>query len=249
MPQGIWWLSCHRPSGSRRTHSGRHAVGRARHQAFVTTRPQFLGAVISDRIGGFADRGLAGSAVQAAANDRLPCSPQGTRSGLFNRIGALRARLQPAIIPALCGWPSAKFFLPGRGKAGWRVSILLFCSGSGMAAGRVGWPAILYDHFGFYTGRLCDRHRAQNFCSNLAVVGSLVFRQQPATHTSPRGSVPILPRIGEAAPGVVTEPPSSLAPRIQNRGPQRPPCPNGLRHAGRRHLFPQKSGISRRFRD
>ena len=42
----------------------------------------------------------------------------------------------------------ARELFPAR-EAGWRIPLLLFCSGFGMASG--GWFAgLLYDHFGYY---------------------------------------------------------------------------------------------------
>jgi MFS family permease len=133
--------------------------------AFVTR--QFWG-VISDRIGGLPTV-LAGSAVQAAAMIAFLLTQD--EIGLFT-VSALYGLGFSGIIPAYV--LAIREFFPAR-EAGWRVPILLFCSGSGMAAG--GWLAgILYDHFGFYTAAFVTGI-AFNLL-NLAVVGSLVFRQQ-----------------------------------------------------------------------
>jgi MFS family permease len=132
--------------------------------AFVTR--QFWG-VISDRIGGLPTV-LAGSAVQAAAMIAFLLTQD--EIGLFT-VSALYGLGFSGIIPAYV--LAIREFFPAR-EAGWRVPILLFCSGSGMAAG--GWLAgILYDHFGFYTAAFVTGI-AFNLL-NLAVVGSLVFRQ------------------------------------------------------------------------
>jgi MFS family permease len=90
--------------------------------------------------------------------------------GLFT-VSALYGLGFSGIIPAYV--LAIREFFPAR-EAGWRIPILLFCSGSGMAAG--GWLAgILYDHFGFYTAAFATGV-AFNLL-NLAVVGTLVFRQ------------------------------------------------------------------------
>jgi hypothetical protein len=65
-------------------------------------------------------------------------------------------------------------FFPAR-EAGWRVPIVLFSSGSGMAAG--GWLAgLLYDRYGFY-GPAFATGIAFNLL-NLMLVGILVLRQR-----------------------------------------------------------------------
>jgi len=133
--------------------------------AFVTR--QFWG-LISDRIGGLLTV-LAGSAVQAAAMIAFLLTQD--EIGLFT-VAALYGLGFSGIIPAYV--LAIREFFPAR-EAGWRIPILLFCSGSGMAAG--GWLAgLLYDHFGFYTAAFATGI-AFNLL-NLAVVGALVFRQQ-----------------------------------------------------------------------
>jgi MFS family permease len=101
--------------------------------------------------------------------------------GLFT-VSALYGLGFSGIIPAYV--LAIREFFPAR-EAGWRVPILLFCSGSGMAAG--GWLAgILYDHFGFYTAAFVTGI-AFNLL-NLAVVGTLVFRQQRENGTPYSGA-------------------------------------------------------------
>jgi MFS family permease len=132
--------------------------------AFVTR--QFWGW-FSDRIGGLLTV-LAGSTIQAVAMIALLFTQD--EIGLFT-VSALYGLGFSGIIPAYV--LAIREFFPPR-DAGWRVPVLLFFSGSGMAAG--GWLAgILYDHFGFYAPAFTTGV-AFNIL-NLAVVGTLVFRQ------------------------------------------------------------------------
>jgi MFS family permease len=75
------------------------------------------------------------------------------------------------IIPAYV--LTARELFPAR-EAGWRVPILLCCSGFGMASG--GWFAgLLYDHFGTYTPAF-TAGLAFN-AVNLVLIGTLVLRR------------------------------------------------------------------------
>ncbi|HEY2136793.1 MAG TPA: MFS transporter [Xanthobacteraceae bacterium] len=132
--------------------------------AFVTR--QFWG-VVSDRIGGLLTV-LAGSAVQAVAMIAFLLTQD--EIGLFT-VSALYGLGFSGIIPAYV--LAIREFFPAR-DAGWRVPMLLFFSGSGMAAG--GWLAgMLYDHYGFYTPAFVTGIIFNLL--NLVVVGTLVFRQ------------------------------------------------------------------------
>ena len=69
-------------------------------------------------------------------------------------------------------------------EAYWRIPAFLLCSGSGMAVG--GWLAgVLYDHFGTYAPAFGAGVVAN--AVNLAIVGTLVFRQH---RKSARAAVP-----------------------------------------------------------
>jgi MFS family permease len=133
--------------------------------AFVTRQ---VWGVISDRIGGLRTV-LAGSVLQAVAMIAFVLTQD--EIGLFT-VSALYGLGFAGIIPAYV--LAIREFFPAR-DAAWRVPVLLFFSGSGMAAG--GWLAgMLYDYFGFYapaftTGVVFN-------LINLVLVGTLVFRQQ-----------------------------------------------------------------------
>jgi MFS family permease len=133
--------------------------------AFVTRQ---IWGVISDRIGGLRTV-LLGSIVQAVAIAAFLVTQD--EIGLFT-VSAVYGLGFAGIIPAYI--LAIREFFPAR-EAGWRMPTLLFFSGSGMAAG--GWLAgALYDHFGFYapafaTGIVFN-------LVNLALVGTLVYRQQ-----------------------------------------------------------------------
>jgi MFS family permease len=133
--------------------------------AFVTRQ---LWGVLSDRIGGLLTV-LLGSAVQAIAMVAFLLTQD--EIGLFT-VAAVYGLGFSGIIPAYV--LAIREFFPVR-DASWRIPIVLLFSGSGMAAG--GWIAgVLYDHFGYYlpafaTGVVFN-------LVNLALVGTLVFRQQ-----------------------------------------------------------------------
>jgi MFS family permease len=132
--------------------------------AFVTRQ---LWGWISDRIGGLLTV-LTGSAVQAVAMVAFLFTQD--ELGLFT-VSALYGLGFSGIIPAYV--LAIREFFPAR-DASWRVPILLFFSGGGMAAG--GWLAgVLYDHFGVYTPAFITGIAFNLF--NLALVGTLVFRQ------------------------------------------------------------------------
>jgi MFS family permease len=136
--------------------------------AFLTR--QFWG-VISDRIGGLVTV-LAGSAVQVMAMVAFLLTQD--EVGLFT-VSALYGLGFSGIIPAYV--LAIREYFPVR-DASWRVPMVLLFSGSGMAAG--GWVAgALYDHFGFYAPAFMTGI-AFNLL-NLALVGTLVFRQHRAS--------------------------------------------------------------------
>jgi MFS family permease len=133
--------------------------------AFVTRQ---VWGVISDRIGGLRTV-LIGSVLQAVAMIAFLFTQD--EIGLFT-VSAVYGLGFAGIIPAYV--LAIREFFPAR-DAAWRVPILLFFSGSGMAAG--GWLAgMLYDYFGFYEPAFATGV-AFNLI-NLALVGTLVFRQQ-----------------------------------------------------------------------
>jgi MFS family permease len=90
--------------------------------------------------------------------------------GLFT-VSALFGLGFAGIIPAYA--LIARELFPAR-DAGWRIPLLLFCSGFGMASG--GWFAgLLYDHFGYYApafgaGLIFN-------ALNLVLIGTLVMRR------------------------------------------------------------------------
>ncbi|HUI98131.1 MAG TPA: MFS transporter [Xanthobacteraceae bacterium] len=133
--------------------------------AFVTRQ---LWGVLSDRIGGLLTV-LLGSAVQATAMVAFLLTQD--EIGLFT-VSAVYGLGFAGIIPAYV--LAIREFFPAR-DASWRIPIVLLFSGSGMAAG--GWVAgVLYDHFGYYLPAFATGI-AFNLV-NLALVGTLVFRQQ-----------------------------------------------------------------------
>jgi MFS family permease len=133
--------------------------------AFVTRQ---LWGWISDRIGGLLTV-LTGSAVQAVAMVAFLFTQD--EIGLFT-VSAIYGLGFSGIIPAYV--LAIREFFPAR-DAAWRVPILLFFSGGGMAAG--GWFAgVLYDHYGAYAPAFITGIAFNLF--NLALVGTLVFRQQ-----------------------------------------------------------------------
>jgi MFS family permease len=143
--------------------------------AFVTRQ---LWGVMSDRIGGLRTV-LLGSAVQAAAMIAFLLTQD--EVGLFT-VSAIYGLGFSGIIPAYV--LAIREFFPVR-DASWRIPILLLFSGSGMAAG--GWVAgVLYDYFGYYLPAFATGI-AFNLV-NLALVGTLVFRQQREGGTAISGA-------------------------------------------------------------
>ena len=122
---------------------------------------------IADRIGGLTTV-LIGSAWQFCAVIAFTLTQD--EIGLFT-VSALFGLGFAGIIPAYA--LIARELFPAR-EAGWRIPLLLFCSGAGMASG--GWFAgLLYDHFGYY---------APAFAAglifnvvNLMLIGALVLRR------------------------------------------------------------------------
>jgi MFS family permease len=100
--------------------------------------------------------------------------------GLF-AVSALFGLGFSGIIPAYA--LIARELFPAR-EAGWRIPLLLFCSGFGMASGS--WFAgLLYDHYGYYapaftTGLVFN-------AVNLLLIGTLVWRR-----SSPGGLRPAM---------------------------------------------------------
>ncbi len=136
--------------------------------AFVTR--QFWG-VASDRIGGLLTV-LLGSLVQACTMVAFLLTQD--EIGLFT-VAAVYGLGFSGIIPAYV--LAIREFFPPR-DAAWRVPILLFFSGGGMAAG--GWVAgMLYDHFGYYAPAFMTGIGFN--LMNLVLVGTLVFRQHRDT--------------------------------------------------------------------
>jgi MFS family permease len=122
---------------------------------------------ISDRIGGLLTV-LIGSAWQFCCIIGFALTQN--EIGLFT-VSAIFGLGFSGIIPAYV--LTARELFPAR-EAGWRVPILLCCSGFGMAAG--GWFAgLLYDHFGHYTPAFAAG-LAFN-AVNLVLIGTLVLRR------------------------------------------------------------------------
>jgi MFS family permease len=122
---------------------------------------------ISDRIGGLTTV-LIGSAWQFFAV--LAFSLTQDEVGLFT-VSALFGLGFAGIIPAYA--LIARELFPAR-DASWRIPVLLFCSGAGMASG--GWFAgLLYDHFGFYAPAFAAGLIFN--AVNLVLVGTLVIRR------------------------------------------------------------------------
>jgi MFS family permease len=135
--------------------------------AFVSR--QFWGWV-SDRIGGL-NTVLMGSVFQIMAMTAFLLTQD--EVGLFTvaaGFGLGFAGIIPAYILAIRQlFPAA--------EAAWRIPTFLLCSGAGMATG--GWLAgALYDHFGFYAPAFATGVAAN--AVNIAIVGTLVFRQKYA---------------------------------------------------------------------
>jgi MFS family permease len=133
--------------------------------AFVSR--QFWGWV-SDRFGGL-NTVLTGSAFQIIAMAAFMLTQD--EIGLFTVSAAFGlgfAGIIPAYILAI------RELFPAS-QAYWRIPTFLLCSGTGMALG--GWLAgALYDHFGTYAPAFAAGIAAN--AVNLAIVGTLVFRQK-----------------------------------------------------------------------
>ena len=122
---------------------------------------------ISDRIGGLMTV-LIGSVWQFFAVVAFAVTQD--EIGLFT-VSALFGLGFAGIIPAYA--LIARELFPAR-DAGWRIPVLLFCSGFGMASG--GWFAgLLYDHFGYYAPAFVAGLIFN--AVNLAMIGALVMRR------------------------------------------------------------------------
>jgi len=132
---------------------------------------------ISDRIGGLMTV-LIGSVWQFLAVVALTLTQD--EIGLFT-VSALFGLGFSGIIPAYA--LTARELFPAR-EAGWRIPLLLFCSGAGMASG--GWFAgLLYDHFGYYAPAFAAGLMFN--AVNLLLIGTLVWRR-----SSPGGLRPAM---------------------------------------------------------
>jgi len=132
---------------------------------------------ISDRIGGLMTV-LIGSVWQFLAVVALTLTQD--EIGLFT-VSALFGLGFSGIIPAYA--LVARELFPAR-EAGWRIPLLLFCSGAGMASG--GWFAgLLYDHFGYYAPAFAAGLMFN--AVNLLLIGTLVWRR-----SSPGGLRPAM---------------------------------------------------------
>jgi MFS family permease len=133
--------------------------------AFVSR--QFWGWV-SDRMGGL-NTVLVGSTFQIIAMTAFMFTQD--EIGLFTVSAAFGlgfAGIIPAYVLAI------RELFPAS-EAYWRIPTFLLCSGCGMALG--GWMAgVLYDHFGTYAPAFAAGIAANAI--NLAMVGTLVFRQR-----------------------------------------------------------------------
>jgi MFS family permease len=122
---------------------------------------------ISDRIGGLLTV-LIGSGWQFCCIIGFALTQN--EIGLFT-VSAIFGLGFSGIIPAYV--LTARELFPAR-EAGWRVPILLCCSGFGMASG--GWFAgLLYDHFGAYTPAFTAGLGFNAI--NLLLIGTLVLRR------------------------------------------------------------------------
>jgi MFS family permease len=122
---------------------------------------------ISDRIGGLTTV-LIGSVWQFLAVVALTLTQD--EIGLFT-VSALFGLGFSGIIPAYA--LIARELFPAR-EAGWRIPLLLFCSGAGMASGS--WFAgLLYDHFGYYAPAFTAGLMFN--AVNLLLIGTLVWRR------------------------------------------------------------------------
>jgi len=132
---------------------------------------------ISDRIGGLMTV-LIGSVWQFISVVALTLTQD--EIGLF-AVSALFGLGFSGIIPAYA--LTARELFPAR-EAGWRIPLLLFCSGAGMASG--GWFAgLLYDHFGYYAPAFAAGLMFN--AVNLLLIGTLVWRR-----SSPGGLRPAM---------------------------------------------------------
>ena len=132
---------------------------------------------ISDRIGGLMTV-LIGSVWQFLSVVALTLTQD--EIGLFT-VSALFGLGFSGIIPAYA--LIARELFPAR-EAGWRIPLLLFCSGAGMASG--GWFAgLLYDHFGYYAPAFAAGLVFN--AVNLVLIGALVWRR-----ASPGGLKPAM---------------------------------------------------------
>jgi MFS family permease len=122
---------------------------------------------IADRVGGLSTV-LMGSAWQFCAVIAFALTQD--EIGLFT-VSALFGLGFAGIIPAYA--LIARELFPAR-EAGWRIPLLLFCSGFGMASG--GWFAgLLYDHFGYYAPAFAAGLIFNAI--NLVLIGALVLRR------------------------------------------------------------------------
>ena len=122
---------------------------------------------ISDRIGGLMTV-LIGSVWQFLSVVALTFTQD--EIGLFT-VSALFGLGFSGIIPAYA--LIARELFAAR-EAGWRIPLLLFCSGAGMASG--GWFAgLLYDHFGYYAPAFAAGLIFN--AVNLVLIGALVWRR------------------------------------------------------------------------
>jgi len=122
---------------------------------------------ISDRIGGLFTL-LIGSVWQFLAISALTFTQD--EIGLFT-VTAIFGLGFSGLVPAYV--LVARELFPAR-EAGWRVPILLCCTGFGMASG--GWFAgILYDHFGYYAPAFAAGLIFN--AVNLGLIGTLVIKR------------------------------------------------------------------------
>ena len=132
---------------------------------------------ISDRIGGLMTV-LIGSVWQFLSVVALTLTQD--EIGLFT-VAAIFGLGFSGIIPAYA--LIARELFAAR-EAGWRIPLLLFCSGAGMASG--GWFAgLLYDHFGYYAPAFAAGLIFN--AVNLVLIGALVWRR-----SSPGGLRPAM---------------------------------------------------------
>jgi MFS family permease len=130
---------------------------------------------ISDRIGGLMTV-LIGSVWQFLSVVALTLTQD--EIGLFT-VAAFFGLGFSGIIPAYA--LIARELFPAR-EAGWRIPLLLFCSGAGMASG--GWFAgLLYDHFGYYAPAFAAGLIFN--AVNLVLIGLLVWRRSGTSTLRP----------------------------------------------------------------